>query len=417
MTAPAPVRPPPHPLPGVWTFFADMLHVPNADPANLGVTQLGPVIVTAFSFTQTLNDFGAGEATILVETSALTRADLLRLWGWRLWALYDGQPVFCGWPTGLSDSGGATVTVSLSEVTAYLDKRYFDIRDILTEAQGGGRGHYYHQVEQTQLAATLAGPLNDVLVTVSHGGSPVHRDRTYTFLEDKRSELLKALAGVGNGPQFRTEYGWQADGYPHATFRIAHPRVGTDTGAGAAVPGNVRSFTLAWNADLLRTWTWAVGDLRQNAPQTAEKPLRRILRPQFNTGRPVRLDGVDEWSGVVNIATLEDKAETSARLYAQPALTIEVTVGAEDPRLTSYQVGDTVTIHITDPLLAGGLESQHGTLTAREVSAGDGSVSWTVAIEEPPPKARETAIGTLNRIDNFTLRSWRRDIAAEVDLP
>lgn len=401
--------------PGVWTFTADMLNVPGGGPA-VGVIQLGPVAVSSFSMTQTLSDFGAGEAVIETSGPGLTRADLQRLWGWRLWAYYEGQPVFCGFPTGLADSGGATVAISLTEVTGYLAHRAFDVRNPLTSAQGGGYGQVYDNTEQTVIAADLAAPLADILVPVVHqpGGGQL-RDRTYAFLENNRAELLKALAEVSNGPQFRTEYAMTA-GLPAATFRIAYPRVGADTGMGAAIPGGVLDFTLTWDSDMLRTWTWAIGDLPQNAPEGAQKPVRRVIRPQPNAGIPARLDAIDEWAGVWRVTTLENRANTNATLYASPVLTIDVTVGTAEPPLTAYQVGDTVTLHFTDPLLAGTVLESAGQLTAREVSAGDGTVAWTVTVKQPPPKPRETVAGALARLDNFASLAWRRSMDAEVDI-
>jgi hypothetical protein len=73
---------------GRWSFWADA-SVPPFVP-------LGPVQVTAFSCSWVLSGFGHGEATLPIDQGrgGMSRAELLRLWGWRLWAFWEGEPVW-----------------------------------------------------------------------------------------------------------------------------------------------------------------------------------------------------------------------------------------------------------------------------------------------------------------------------------
>ncbi|MDR1999028.1 MAG: hypothetical protein LBQ06_03670, partial [Frankiaceae bacterium] len=233
-------------LPGEWTFYADRLETASGGTGlgpPAGYLQLGPVQLARFHYHRDLNAFGAGEAEILVGTSSLTRTDLLRLYGWRLWAYYEGTPVFCGWPTGLSDDGGASVTVTLTEITGFLHKRQY-----ATTAR-------HTQVEQVDIARQLAQPLQEIGVeVVTDAGPGFARDRSYTYLENSRAELLTNLANVISGPQVRTEYYMGLDGLPRARLRIAYPRVGSDIpDLGVTVPGGVITYSAKWDADLMRT--------------------------------------------------------------------------------------------------------------------------------------------------------------------
>jgi hypothetical protein len=391
------------PLPGYWRFTADRLSWSTYSGLSSpsAVTQLGPVQLAAFSFTQELSGFGDGEAEVLVD-GGLPREMLWELYSWRLWAWHHDEPVWCAWPTGLADSGGASVTLSLTEVSGFLHKRKFADTYRAT------------QVEQVLIARRLAAPVQEAGVALTQDGGPGFlRDRSYAYLEGTdRAELLTNLSQVGEfvggtaGPQFRTQYDLAA-GLPRATLHIAWPRVGADTGAGATVPGTATGFQVAWDADKLRTMTFAVGDLAEDAPEGAVKPVSQLWVPQPGSGRPPRLDEADDYPGTILASTLAERAQTASALYAQPVITLDMTVSLDAPKLATYSVGDTVTVHIADPLLGGGLDLS-GQLQRREVSAGEGTAHWTVATTLPSPRARETLASSLGRLSSQTQRQWRR---------
>jgi hypothetical protein len=379
-------RPPETPLPGAWTFWADTI---------VGAAPLGPVAPHGFSFNRALSAFGKGEVTLPVTIPALPPERLLRLWSWRLWAFYDMQPIWCGVPTGLSDEGAATVTLTLTELPGYLGKRQWDSVSPVR----------FDQVEQTEIARQLAAPVADVgvpIVTVPGPGFP--RDRSYEYLESQsREQLLVNLSEVISGPEFRAEYAMTPGGLPQCTLKIAYPRAGGPTGVGATVPGNALSFSAAWDADALRTRTFAAGELPEGAPEGAVRPVIVVDRPQADLPR---LDEVDDWPGVILETTLRERAAQAATANARSDL--RVSVGEASPTLTDYAPGDDVTLHVTSPLLEGGGLDVTGRLRDEAVNAADGTVAWTVTIDSPPPWPRGTLTGRLSALDAITQGVFRR---------
>jgi hypothetical protein len=384
----APFGPPGPPEPGVWTFWADTAVPPH--------TQLGPLVVTGFSPTWRLSGFGAAEVTIPVaESPALSREQILSLWSWRLWASYDGRVVWAGLPTGVDDPGAASVALSFTELPGYLTKRVLDpaVR--------------YTQIEQTEIARQLALPVADVGVQIiTDPGPGFARDRSYELLEgaqDGRAELLTNLSQVISGPEFRAEYDLET-GYPRCSLAIRYPRVGGDTGLGLVVPGGAVDFSARWDSDQLRTRTYAVGDVPEDAPEDTPKPVAVVDAPQ--AGLP-RLDVVDDWPSVILQSTLEERAATNAQIYARPVLTLTAAVAVHDPPLWSYRVGDDVAVGLADPLMPGGLELT-GVLTEVSASAADGTVSWTVAVTLPPPSPADTLASRLADLTRISTGTFRR---------
>jgi hypothetical protein len=376
--------------PGQWQFWADTI---------VGAVPLGPVQPAAFRCSWKLSDFGAGSVTLPADSVALHREQLLRLWTWRLWALYNARPVWCGIPTGITDDGGPLVTLTLTELTGYLTKRQFDVSP----------SQRFDQVEQTAIAYALAQPVEDVGVTIAlEPGPGFLRDRTYEFLEGAhRGELLQNLAGVIEGPQWRADYGLSPAAIPTCTLRIAYPRVGHDTGLGLTVPGRAVEHSASWDGDEMRTRTFAVGDLPEDAPEGEPRPCAIEDRPQALVPR---LDARDEWPSVILLSTLAERAATAATQQAAPALELSGTAPENGPPIGSYGVGDTVTLNITTPLLAGGLTTD-AILTGIEADAGSGTASWTVAVSAPPPLPRETLTGMLKRMESTLGRVLTRGAA------
>ena len=368
-------------LTGEWSFWADTI---------TGSVPLGPVDVAQFWCTSRLSGFGSGGVQVAMPCG-IDPARLLRLWSWRLWAFYDGELYWCGVPSGVTDENGSeVVTLTLTELPGYLRKRQFDEHPFYQTPPGGA--------EQTAIALRLAAPVAEVGVRlVADPGPGLLRDRKYEYLEGAhRGELLSNLAGVIGGPEFRAEYAMTAAGRPECTLRIAYPRVGSgDAGLGVTVPGAALGYRAAWDADELRTFTFAVGDLPENADQNARRPVATVDRPQADLPR---LDAVDDWPGTVLVSTLAERARTMAVVQSEPALELTASPPSSFPPITRYGPGDDVTIRATTPLTPGGFEVT-GRLIMVDVNAAEGTARWEVSTPSPPPRPRETLNRRLDRLD------------------
>jgi hypothetical protein len=388
MTAPLLEARPSVALPGAWSFWADMI---------VGDVPLGPVDVSGFGFTSRLSGFGNATGTFALPCG-IAPDRLLRLWSWRLWCYYDGGLVWCGVPSGIGDEDGSVrVALTFTELPGYLGKRQFDTYPKAV----------WNQVEQTEIGRRLAEPAADagVRVVIEPGPAPILRDRTYEYLEgESRGALLSNLSGVLDGPEFRAEYDVTAEGRPRCTLRIAYPRVGSaEAGLGVTVPGAALGYRAQWDADKMRTRTFAVGDLPENAAEGTPRPVAVVNRPQADLPR---LDYADDWPGTFVISTLNERARTMAEVQSAPALALTASPPESFPPITSYRVGDDVTIRATTPLMPGGLEVT-GRLTELSVSAAEGTATWTVTGPSPPPVPRETLARRLDRLDTWSRQMFR----------
>jgi len=381
-TASAPANTPdstgdPIAIPGPWTFWADNSVSPYAP--------IGQVAVTSFTCNWALNGFGAGEAVIPVETSlgnSMGRLDLLRFFGFRLWAYYAGSVVWAGLATGLADDGGSAVTVSLVELPGYLNYKQYATTQV------------YNNVEQTTIAGDLAARLDNIGVPrILTPGAGRTRQRTYTYLQGQsRGELLTQLCQVTNGAEFRSEYGLDANSRPTCSLHIAYPRVGSNaSGLALVVPGGAVSFQSNWASDMMRTRTFAVGDLAPGA--SGNKPVVIVTASQ--PGIP-EIDHVDDWQGVTDNTTLNERANTNSAIYASPAFTVSAVVPVNGPPLGSYAIGDDVAVALADPLVPSGYTAM-GRLVGASADAAAGTVSWEIAITQPPPVKRGL-VNELNRL-------------------
>jgi hypothetical protein len=364
----------PAPLPGAWTFWADTI---------VGAVPLGPVTCTAFTAQRVLSGFGTGSVTVPSGSAALPPDRLLRLWSWRLWAFYNGLPVWGGVPTGIADDASGTVSLTLTELPGYLSKRVIDT--------AGGLS--YTQAEQTVIAAALAAPLADIGVQVVVQQGPGYlRDAQFDYLgTTDRAQLLSTFAQQLSAPEFRAEYSLNAAGRPLCTLRIAYPRVGADTGLGLTVPGNAAAYSGTWDSDRLRTRTFATGALPANAPAGATAPVVVLDVPQPDLPR---LDAVDDWQDVTVTSVLSGRASTAAAQYAAPVESLTGSVPVSLPPLSSYAPGDDVSISVTDPLLPGGMVST-ARLTQVDIDAAAGTAALTCSTVLPPPRPRDTLIARL----------------------
>lgn len=384
-------------LPGRWTFWADML---------VGGQALGQVDVSSFYCVRRLSGFGSGNVTVNLPCG-IPDDRLLRLWSWRLWAMYDGLPYWCGVPTGVADQdGSAHVQLTLTELPGYLAKRAVD----------WSPNRVYTQAEQTAIARDIAEPVEEVGVQIiTEPGPGFRRDRTYEFLEsDSRAKLLENLAGVLSGPEFRTEYQMTSQGRPVCILRIGYPRVGDDgAGLGLSVPGAAVGYRAQWDSDELRTVTFAVGDLPQDAPEGASKPVAIERRPQADLPR---LDAVDDWPGTILQSTLVERAATMATRQAMPAVSTTASPPEELPAITDYAPGDTVTVRAVTPLIPGGLEVA-GRLAQVEVNAAEGVATWTIVGATPAPVTREAVTARLDRVDGQVASLFHSGGLVEVGAP
>jgi hypothetical protein len=397
----------PVPLPGRWTFWADRFDPANEPGQPPNFLPVGPVQAHRFLCHWKLNDFARGEIGLLVNDLQMEREQMLRLWSWRVWAYYDAddgrgpQPVWCGVPDGVADDGGAAIDFTLAELPGYLRRRQFDPPD--------NEPKRYEQIEQTVIAAELAAPLADVGVDIetSYEGEGFKRDRTYAALEsESRGNLLANLAGVIDGVQFRSEY-YSVNALPRCRLAIRWPRVGVDHELQAAVPGNAIAYRAKWDADMMRTRTYAVGeapDREEGQEGEPPKPMKMVDRPQ--PGIP-RLDYVDDWPGVKLETTLQERAESNATTYASPVLELSISVREAAPWLGTYGVGDTATALIVSPFLPDGLEIT-GQLTELYINARENAMQWTLSVVIPPAQPRQTLIAQLAALRRLTTGIFRQ---------
>jgi hypothetical protein len=369
-----------------WTFWADASVPP--------FTRIGQIEVTGFTANWALGGFGAGEAVIPVEGNALDRLGLLQFYGYRLWAFYGGVPVWGGLPTGLTDDGGKSVRVALTELPGYLNVKQY------------ATTHTYSQVEQTTIAGDLAARLDNIGVPRIIVAGPGHlRDRTYTYLQDNRGNLLTALCQVTNGPEFRSEYSTDSSGNPVCSLRIAYPRAGSNaSGLALVVPAGAVTYEAVWTSDRLRTRTFAVGDLAPGASGT--KPSVLVSTPQ--AGLP-EIDQVDDFPGVTVLSHITERANTNAAIYASAALALTATMPVNAPPLGSYWMGDDVAVALADPLLPAAL-SAVGRLTGASVDAAAGTVSWTVTISQPPPRLTRHLAADLRYLRDHQAAMFRQNL-------
>lgn len=397
------------PLPGEWTFWADMIADIGGRPPGVGGppypgAPLGNVDVSAFACTSRLSAFGHGQATVVLPCG-IDSERLRRLWSWRLWAFYDGIPVWCGVPSGITDENGAAwANITLTELPGYLQKRQWEV---------GGLN--FQQREQVAIAYQLAGPVEDVGVWIEQDPGPGYlRDRKYEYLEStSRAQLLINLANVLDGPEFRSEYRL-VGGRPECVLKIAYPRVGSGgAGLGVTVPGGAVGYRATWDSDQLRTRTYAVGDLPEDADADTPRPVAVVDRPQPDLPR---LDAVDDWPGTILESTLAERARTMATTHAGPTLALTASPPESFPPITGYAVGDDVTVRAVTPLLPGGIEVT-GRLIEIDINAQAGTATWTVATPSPPPAPRESLTRRLDRLDTTLTGVFHRGRMTEEVIP
>jgi hypothetical protein len=173
------------------------------------------------------------------------------------------------------------------------------------------------------------------------------------------------------------------------------------------VPGEATGYGAAWDADNLRTRTYAVGELPESAAEDAPRPVVMVDRPQPDLPR---LDQADDYPSTWLESTLRERANTAASQYASPVLALSATATATTPALAGYGPGDTATIHVVSPLLPGGIEVA-GQLTAIRVNAAENSAELEAAVTVPPPQPRATLPQRLGAIDSLLVGARRRGLA------
>jgi hypothetical protein len=372
-------------LPGKWTFWAETM-------VGRPPTRLGRVDVSAFYCLKRVSAFGYGNFTVNLPCG-LDSETMLTLWGWRLWAFYDGEPYFCGVPTGVVDTDGSEhVQFTMIELPGYLTRRQWDYYP----------DRRFQNWEQTAIAREIAQPVEDigVVIATDAGSPPVLRDRTYEYLEGgSRGQLLVNLSGVLGGPEWRTEYRMLTTARPECVLRIAYPRVGSDSaGLGVAVPGAIIGYRYQMDSDQLRTRTFAVGDLPHDAPEGTPRP---VVIAMLDNPRLPRLDAVDDWPGTILQSTLTERAITAQTINQVGAQSVTGSPPESYPPITSYGPGDTVTVRAVTPLIPDGIMFA-ARLDQVEINAATGLATWTAGFTSPPQATRETVGGAFLRLDKAT---------------
>jgi hypothetical protein len=179
------------------------------------------------------------------------------------------------------------------------------------------------------------------------------------------------------------------------------------------VPGGALGYRATWDSDQLRTMTFAVGDLPEDATAETPRPVAIVDRPQPDLPR---LDAVDDWPGTILESTLAERARTYATTYAAPTLALSASPPESLPPITEYGVGDDVTIRAVTPLMPGGLDVT-GRLIEIDVNAQTGIATWTVAAPSPPPVPRESLARRLDRLDTTLQGVFHSGPMAERTLP
>jgi hypothetical protein len=163
------------------------------------------------------------------------------------------------------------------------------------------------------------------------------------------------------------------------------------------MPGSALAYQASWDADQLRTRTYAVGEVPQDSPEGTPKPVAVVDRPQADLPR---LDMADDWPGVILASTLQERAGTAATQQAAPALKVQATPSEAYPDLRGYGVGDDVTVRVMTPLLPDGL-TVTGRLVQVDVDAAAATAAWTVSLASPPPQTRPSLTARLARLDQM----------------
>jgi len=389
-------REPNVPLPDKWTFWAETM-VPPYRP-------LGNVDVSSFYCVRRLGAFGHGNVTVNLPCG-LDTDTMLNLWGWRLWAMYAGEPYWCGVPTGLADQNGSEhVQFTLIELPGYLTRRQQDQHPFVEfgSAAGPGGNPPEQTVEQTFIAEQLAAPAREVgVVIVREPGPGKGRRRKYEFLEGgSLGQLLINLCGVLDGPEFRIEYRTAAGGRPQCVLHIAYPRVGNDqAGLGVSVPGAILNYRYQMDSDQLRTHTFAVGDLPADAGEDDTRPVVVAVLPSHP--HLPRLDAVDDWPGTILLPTLRERAITAGTINSIGAQSVQGSPPEAYPPLTSYGPGDTVTVRAVTPLIPDGVEFP-ARLEQVEVNAATGIATWSASFTQPPQATRLSLNGGLIKMATAT---------------
>lgn len=384
--------------PGEWTFYGYRTAGAPAGVIPPAPEPLGPVQVAGFNATWELSGWGNGEAIIPIEGNAVSRDDLVNgMYQWVLWASYAGEPVWAGLPTDLDDDGGAAVSVAFCDLPSYLHKCMY------------ATSHRYNQVEQVTIARDLAARLSWISVPiVTDPGPGFLRDRSYEFLENTRADLLQNLSQVISGPAFRPEcYTRAADLRPECRLKIGYPGVGQPTGLGLAVPGGAATFRVHWTAERMRTRTFAAGELPEDAPDGARRPVQMVDRPQPRV--PGSLDEVDDYPGVILLSTLADRANANATLYAGPSMALDAVQPLHDPPIGTYGVGDPVNVALADTLIPDPLITR-GTLTHLAVNAADGTAQWTISVSDPAPRPTTGLTARLRAVEAQTTGQFRHNL-------
>ena len=110
---------------------------------------------------------------------------------------------------------------------------------------------------------------------------------------------------------------------------------------------------------------------------------------------------MDDWPGVVLTTTLAEKSNMAATQQASPALVVTASPALDFPAISTYRVGDDVSIVAVTPLIPQG-QVVAGRLTQIDMDAAGGKATWTVHVTMPQPRIRRTLARRLDYLEQFS---------------
>ena len=251
--------------------------------------------------------------------------------------LRGSSPVWSGilWKRQFNPSG--TLTIGCEELLSYWDRRR--IRQTLI----------FTQIDQSMILSTLFTlPQQDTysnlgVALTGNITTGVRRDRTY-YGYDRKSygESIRALCGVIDGPDIKSEPAFSANGAWTDSIRVGYPRLGrTLANSRVTFIVGVNCEIEYWLEDAASSTT--VIECLSTNPADATNPLISRYEAQFMYGAGwMRLEDALSFTDISIQATLNEKAkaEQAARSGVILTVTISLPDADQDPVLGTYGVGD-----------------------------------------------------------------------------
>jgi hypothetical protein len=229
------------------------------------------------------------------------------------------------------------MTIGCEELLSYWDRRR--IRQTLI----------FTQIDQAMILNTLFTlPQQETYSNLGVGlvgniTTGVRRDRTY-YGYDRKSygESIRALCGVIDGPDLKSDPQFSANGVWTDNIRIGYPRLGrTLANSRITFIVGINCRIEYWMEDAASSTTRT--DCLSTNPADSTNPLLSTYEAQFMYGAGwMRLDDALSFTDICVQATLNEKAkaEQAARSGVILTITISCPDADQDPVLGTYGVGD-----------------------------------------------------------------------------